>query len=295
MDMRRSAHQINATGCKICWLPFLVGFLVWAVFSPKATAQETVEQIRLRNRHVSEILPAARPLISPNGFISADQRSNSLIVVDHPAAIARIRNLVQKLDQAVARLKILVRYENTDAAEEREARAAAAVETGRTRGEVGDDRGIEEGLDIEISEGRRERQRQSEYVIRVRSGSTAYIEAGYDVPQRGRWQDLSRRYGHIPETVVFRRVASGYDIRPVLLGDQVRIEILPRISYFDDRGRDRKIHFAQAATTIFAPLGEWVDIGGVMGGKREVNRQILADSQHAAGERLSMRLKVTID
>ena len=58
---------------------------------------------------------------------------------------------------------------------------------------------------------------------------------------------------------------------------------------------NQKIHFTQAATTIFAPLGEWVDIGGVMGGKREVNRQILADSQHAAGQDLTMRLKVTID
>lgn len=276
-------------------MPFLIGFLVWAVWGQLATAQETVEQIRLRNRHVSEILPAARPLVSPNGFISADQRSNSLIVVDNPAAIARIRKLVHKLDQAVPRLKIIVRYENANAAEEREARAAAAVETDRTRVAIGDDRGKEEGLDAEISEGRRQGQRQSEYMIRVRSGSTAYIEAGYDVPQRERWQDLSRRYGHIPERVVFRRVASGYDIRPVLLDDQVRIEILPRISYFDDRGRNQKIHFTQAATTIFAPLGEWVDIGGVMGGKREVNRQILADSQHAAGKDLTMRLKVTID
>ena len=284
-----------ATGQRICWLPYLICFLVWVLYSPMATAQETVEQIRLHHRHVSEILPAARPLISPNGFISADQRSNSLIVVDNPAAIARIRNLVQQLDQEVPRLKILVRYENADVTEEREARAAAAAESGRTRVEVGDDRGKGEGLEADISEGRRQGQRQSEYVIRVRSGSTAYIEAGYDVPQRERWQDLSRRYGHIPDTVVFRRVASGYDIRPVLLGDQVRIEIFPRISYLDNRGRDQKIHFAQAATTIFAPLGEWVDIGGVMGGKREVNRQILADSQHAAGKNLSMRLRVTID
>ena len=260
-----------------------------------AAAQETVEQIRLHNRHVSEILPAARPLVSPNGFISADQRSNSLIVVDHPAAIARIRNLVHKLDQAVPRLKILVRYENADVAEEHTAHAAAAAEAGRTRVTVGDDRVEEEGLDTTISEGHRRGQRQSEYMIRVRSGNTAYIEAGYDVPQRERWQDLSRRYGHIPDTVVFRRVASGYDIRPVLLGDQVRIEIYPRISYLDNRGRDQKIHFARAATTIFAPLGEWVDIGGVMGGKREVNRQILADSRHAAGKHLSMRLRVTID
>jgi hypothetical protein len=273
----------------------IVALVAWAVHPPDLQAQEKVVQIRLSHRHVSEILPLTKPLASPDGFISADQRTNSLIVIDNPTAIARIRRLVQELDQAVPLLKIRVRYENTKVETQRDASASAQVKTGSTTVEVGKKPMAEEGVEAEFSEGRGKIQRQSDYVIRVRSGSTAFIATGYDVPHRERWQALSHRYGYIPETVVFQRVASGYNIRPVLVGDQVRVEIVPRINYFDNRGRDQKIQFAEAATTLFAPLGEWVDIGGVLGGHREINRQILSDSQHTADNRLTMRLIVTID
>jgi hypothetical protein len=79
------------------------------------------------------------------------------------------------------------------------------------------------------------------------------------------------------------------------MGRQVRIEIVPRINYRDNRGRDQNIRFAQAATTLFAPLDTWVDIGGVLGGQREIDRQILSDSRHASDHRLTMRLLVSVD
>lgn len=277
---------------------FLAILLICALGSGNisvAHAQEEVVQIRLTNRHVSEILPITKPLVSPGGFISADQRSNSLIIIDNPVAIARIRRLVQELDQAVPRLKIRVRYESADSSSESEASASARVKAGDATIEAGQPPARGEGVDVAASEGHGQTQYQSEYVIRVRSGSIAYIETGYDVPQRERWRQLSHQYGYIPETVVFQRVASGFNIRPVLMNDQVRIEIIPRINYFDNRGRDQKIFFAEAATTLFAPLDEWVDIGGVMGGHREINRQILSDSRHATDNRLTMRLMVTID
>lgn len=273
-----------------------IALIIWVGnIPPKAAAQEQVVQIRLANRHVAEILPMTKPLLSPGGFISADQRTNSLIVIDNPEAIAHIQSLVQKLDHAVALLKIRVQYANTPSDSESQASAAARVKARDTTVEIGKKPLPDEGLEADVSENRTQSQRQSEYVIRVRSGGSAYIEAGYDVPHRERWRQLSQRYGYIPETVVFQRVASGYHVRPVLVGDQVQIEIVPRINYFDNRGRDQKIHFAEAATTLFVPLGEWVDIGGVMGGHRDVNRQILSDSRHAADHRLKMRLMVTID
>jgi type II secretory pathway component GspD/PulD (secretin) len=273
----------------------IAALVAWAAHPPDLRAQEKVVQIRLSHRHVSEILPLTKPLVSPGGFISADQRTNSLIIIDNPTVIARIRHLVQELDQAVPLLKIRVRYENTEVETQHDASASAQVESGNTTVAVGKQPRAEEGVEAELNAGRGKIQRQSEYVIRVRSGSTAYIETGYDVPHRERWQALSHRYGYVPETVVFQRVGSGYNIRPVLVGDQVRIEIVPRINYFDNRGRDQKIQFAEAATTLFAPLGDWVDIGGVLGGHREINRQILSDSQHTADNRLTMRLMVTID
>ncbi len=277
--------------------PFLALALVLLIclLTVEAGAHEEVVQIRLKNRYAGEILPMAAPLVSPGGHISADTRSNSLIVIDNPAVIARIRRLVEELDHEVPLLKIRVRYECAESDQTADACASARVESGDTAIAVGSQRSDDSGIEADVQAGRRQAQRQSEYILRVRSGGIAYLESGYDVPHRDRWSDLSRRYGYIPKGVVFRRVTSGYHIRPVLMGDQVRIEIVPRISYLDNRGRDQNIQFTQAATTLFAPLDTWVDIGGVLGGQREIDRQILSDSRHASDDRLTMRLLVTID
>ncbi len=263
--------------------------------SPDARAQEEVVQIRIAKRHVDDILPAAETLLSPGGFISADKRSNSLIVIDSPEAIARIRRLVQELDQEMPRLKIRVQYANVTADDTSEAVTAGRVEEGKTAAAIGASPPAEEGAETNAQADQARRGRQSEYVIRVRSGSLAYIEVGYDVPHRKRWQKLSSRYGYVPDTIVFQRVASGYNVRPTLVGDQVRIDIVPRISYSDNRRRDQQIVFSEAATTLFVPLDRWIDISGVLGGHREINRQILADSHHAANRGLTMRLMVSID
>nr|MBL0712576.1 hypothetical protein [Desulfobacterales bacterium] len=200
---------------RMVFLTALVGIIGWMGGCADVLAQENVVQIRLTNRHVSEVLPLAQPLISPAGFISADARTNSLIVIDNPDAIARIRDLVQRVDQAVAQLKIRVRYESAESNANREARVAGQVKAGRTTVEGGKDSVDGEGVDAGLAAGHSRTQRQSDYVIRVRSGNTAYIEAGYDVPYRKRWQQLSRQYGYIPDSVVFQRVASGYVIRQV--------------------------------------------------------------------------------
>ncbi len=273
---------------------FALFFLI-GVFPGASQAQDEVAQIRLKNRHAGEILPMAEPLLSPQGHISADKRSNSLIVIDNPAVIARIRQLVHEVDQEVPLLKIRIRYESADSDQATANTASAREKTGDTTIEAGRDKLDDTGVEADLEAGAKHAQRQSEYFLRVRSGNSAYLESGYDVPHRERWRVLSHRYGYIHDGVVFRRVTSGYHIRPVLTGGQVRIEIVPRISYLDNRGRKQNIQFAQAATTLFVPLDRWVDIGGILGGHREIDRQILADSRHASDDRLTMRLMVTID
>ncbi len=218
-----------------------------------------------------------------------------MIVIDNPVAIARLQRLIQEIDQEVPLLKIRMRYESADSDRGSEARASARITSGKTSVEMGPGPGPKEEGAARLATGQDQARRQSEYMIRVRSGSVAYIETGYDVAQREGWRELSRRYGYISDTVTFHQVDSGFHIRPVLQGDQVRIEIIPRIHYVDNRGYQQNIQFAEAATTLFTPLEKWIDIGGIMGGHREINRQILSDSRHATDNRLSMRLMVTID
>lgn len=232
-----------------------------------------------------------RPLVSKYGFVSADIPSNSLIIIDHPAYVDQVRKFVARIDQPVPELKILVQYDYQDRDREQSASASGSIEAGDATIGVGP--GKTEGIDVEVSSQERDRRSRSDYAVIVRSGSTAYIRSGYDVPYPERWVDLSHKHGHTGRSVTFKKVDTGYDVRPVLAGGtNVLIEITPRISYVDKRGARQPIRFAEAATRLNVPLGEWVEIAGADASQQEIHREILGAERSSGGRRLTMRLMV---
>jgi type II secretory pathway component GspD/PulD (secretin) len=52
------------------------------------SADAAVEIISLTYRNPTEVLPLVKSMLSPDGKISADERTNSLIIVDSAEAIA---------------------------------------------------------------------------------------------------------------------------------------------------------------------------------------------------------------
>ena len=256
-----------------------------------ARASEAVVQIRIVHRDANEMLTIVQPLISPSGYISADTASNSLIVIDHPTYVDRIQQLVSRIDQPVPQLKIRVQYGRQETNEEQSVATSGKIEVGDATVAVGNKK--KEGIDVELSSDVRQRHDKGEYTVIARSGSTAYISSGYDVPYPERWARLSHKHGHIQRPVTFKKVDTGYDVRPVLMGNNVQIEITPHISYINPRGLRQPIRFAEAATRLNVPLGEWVEIAGSNTRYQEVNRQILGVGGTSGDSQLTMRLMVT--
>jgi type II secretory pathway component GspD/PulD (secretin) len=272
----------------------MVGLLIgtdglWG--SAQVAASEKVVQIRVVHRDAAEMLTLVKPLVSQYGFVSADVPSNSLIVIDEPANVDRITRFVAQIDQPVPQLKIRVQYGYQDAEKEQSISTRGKIEVGDATIGVGKKK--DEGIDIDLKSDRRQRLLDSEYTVTVRSGSTAYISSGYDVPYPERWARLSRKHGHIHRTVTFKKVDTGYDVRPVLMGNNVQIEIMPHISYINPRGLRQPIRFAEAATRLLVPLGEWVEIAGTTASQQEINREILGGGRTSGDRQLSMRLMVT--
>ena len=69
----------------------LVFFLAGLVVA--ASVDAAVEVISLNYRSAPEVLPLVKSMLSPEGRISADERTNSLIIVDSEEAIARINSV----------------------------------------------------------------------------------------------------------------------------------------------------------------------------------------------------------
>jgi len=270
----------------ILWIALSVGYLAGV-----ARASEEVVQIRIVHRDANDMLTIVQPLISQYGFISADTASNSLIMIDQPANVRRVQQLVSQIDQPVPQLKIRVQYGRQETNTDQSVATRGKIEVGDATVAVGNQK--KEGIDVELSADESQRQDQGEYTVIVRSGSTAYISSGYDVPYPERWARLSHKHGHIQRAVSFKKVDTGYDVRPVLMGNNVQIEITPHISYLSPRGLRQPIRFAEAATRLNVPLDQWVEIAGTSASTQEINRQILGGGRASSDSQLSMRLMVT--
>ena len=264
---------------------------LWQGLLPAAA--EEVFQIRIVHRDVNEVLATVKPLVGPYGYISADVPSNSLIVIDDPASVARIQALIAKIDQPVPQLKITLQYGFRETRQEEGVAVQGEIDLGDAEVGLGAKETDETGVDVGLAWDEQQMRDRGEYTVIVRSGSTATINSGYDVPYPDRWSDLSHRHGHVGRSVTFKKVDTGFDVRPVLIGNAVQIEITPRISYMGERGINLPIRFAEAATRVNVPLGEWVEIAGSDTGFEDLHRQILSGGRSSGDARMRIRLRVT--
>src|SRR4028118_1383353 len=71
-----------------------------SIGSRNASRNQVVTEIfRLRNIEAPQAVETLRPLVSPQGTVTANRNANSLIVVDFADNIARIRQLIGSIDR----------------------------------------------------------------------------------------------------------------------------------------------------------------------------------------------------
>jgi type II secretory pathway component GspD/PulD (secretin) len=278
------------TKSRLVWISILgAGLLALAVCG---TGHAEVEIFSLRHRNPTDVLPMITGLLSADGKASADERSNSLIVVDSREAIERIRDYLPIIDQPGRQARIRVRFLEVDSTAERSIAARGRISGDNWSVSTAGSRRTADGVAVQYRQQTVGRTGTSEYFINVLSGSWAYIKVGKDIPYTERWIDLSRRYGRVQETVGFQRIETGLEVKPVILSDHVDVEILPRIAEEAASGQPGVIRFSAASTHVSAPLGQWITIGGSDQAGNEVLRAILARGGVARSSSLSIQLMV---
>jgi len=238
------------------FLSTLAAAVLLAVLSMTAHALDT-EIIQVRYRNAQELVSIASPMLGPAGRISADARTNMLIVVGTPEAIERIAGLVQQLDRPPVPLRIDVRF-----GQRRSAAETTAAAEGRLSGDgwevsTGDD--AQDGVRIRVQDRTRREDKTARVSVTTVSGRPAYIRYGSEVPYRERQAGVCRRYGGCPTAVTFHRVETGFWVTPRLAGDRIDLTIDPQIA---DLASGRQVRFAAASTHLVVDGGRWVQIGG---------------------------------
>jgi type II secretory pathway component GspD/PulD (secretin) len=248
-----------------------------------------VAVIKVTYREAADLLPLAQSLLSSEGKASLDERTNSIIVVDTSESVAKIQAFVATMDKPAEQVRVRFRFKEASLSMDRDISTSGRVSG--EHGSVAIGGAEEEGVHVRAQDSRTQHRGQTESFISVMSGSTAYLWVGREIPFTQRWVYLTHTYAHEVETVQFQRVETGFEVKPVVAGDRVHIEIVPRISSLEDRERG-VVRLTEASTKVTVLKGQWVTIGGTSEQSNEAIRDILSTGSSSSNSTLSLSLMV---
>ncbi len=253
----------------------------------KITFAETEFKIfTLQHRFASDLLPIVDSMVGADGI--ANGIDNQLIIRAQPERMREIETLVTQMDAARVNRKITVSTSNTIQSQRDRAEASGKVKMGNVV--VGNDRRAKPNTgNIDIESSSNNTQHNSNQFINVLDGERAFIRVGQIVPFTQEWLTITRRYVQVDRFTDWREVTTGFAVRPRTLGNEVELEITPRIARINNQGF---IDFEELTTVIRAPLGSWVDIGGTMQQNDEVSRKILGIQNSSSQQKSSLSVKV---
>jgi type II secretory pathway component GspD/PulD (secretin) len=240
---RQRRYSIDSIFFSFSFIVGLLAVIQLATPAPVPAGQTepeptTVEFFKVGQRPAQELLPRVRTVLSPTGRASADTITNTVIVSDTPESIEKVRQLIQKLDRPVPQVTVTLRY----------AQAATKSRSLSTSGGISGHQG-----GLRMSSGTLNRKKNLQ--LTISSGSSGFLMVGRDVPFTSYWLDLCSRYGYrFGWLTEYKTVSSGFEVRPVVLGERVDLTILPRLSF----GNNREIRFTEAATRVVVPRNTWV-------------------------------------
>ena len=274
---------------RLWWIAFCLGLT-----AGQATA-DTLHIIELRHRPATEVQALIQPLLRADEGISGS--GYRLFLRASESRRREIEQLVTTLDVASRQLTVTVRQ--GVAHDDRQARDAVSVEMdigNRGRVVISGDASAAGARGQNRLSYRSQRQSSSAdethtQVLRVQDGQRAFIRVGQSAPVVERVLLLTgRREAVLAQGSRYQDFTTGFDLLPRVRGDRVQLEITPRLT--DTRGADGSYRFQELQTTVTARLGEWIDVGELMGQSSEVNRAILAGERSQARERAIFSIKV---
>jgi hypothetical protein len=268
-----------------------------AMLAPAGVSAEETRIIQLKHRPAGEIIPLIRPLLGPEDALSGmDYR---LIVRTSDRNLKEIERLLAQLDVAQRQLRITVEQRVADDRDTAALSVEGEVQIGdkariKLPEKSHDNRGLvvqKDNFRLRTNQSTTTGQKVSSQTVMALDGQRASIRIGQSVPHVKKILALGRRQVLITQDIEFQDVTTGFDVLPRVHGDRVRMEITPRLSSLRDPATGLA-DFQELATTVEVRLGEWVDLGTILGHRNEIDRTILESAATESGERRTFRLKI---
>lgn len=240
-------------------------------------AEKIIEVVDLQNRPAAEILPLLQPMLEDGD--QAVDNDFRLIVKTSPARLASLRQLIAKLDIRQRNLLISVLQNSVKSAAELNAEAALILHPDRIQmqGYQADTRYLDH-----------ERTLQQ---IRTLEGQPAHIETGEQRPIQN--QTLyANPYGYpaVGYNTQLQTASTGFAVTPRLIGaTEVAVDIEPWSEHFLRGGT---IEQRNAATSLRARLGEWIEIASSGEQRQAARGEFLGMNQQSRNDQFHVVIKI---
>lgn len=261
-------------------------FIILILLPIWAKAEIEFKIITLQHRFASDLLPIIEPLVGAEG--TATGIRNQLILRASPERMREIESAVAQLDAARVNRKITINNSNNSRSQQTGIEGRGIIKRGNVT--IGNDRHSQPNSgNIEITSSNSNTQQSSSQFLNVLDGEQAFIRVGQSVPFTQEWINITSHYSQISRTMGWQDISTGFAVRPRTIGNQVELEITPRIAQQNNQGF---IDFEELSTMLRVSLGEWVDIGGTMQNHDDISRKILGFQNTSSEQRSSLVIKV---
>lgn len=240
----------------------LVTFILLAATALLAHGESAV--IQIRSQPAAALVNTIRPLVGPNGSVSAYH--DKLIVSGTPAQIANVQSMLKQLDQPPRRLIIEVRQAGNVSSSRRDIGYGVNTENVRLGR-------VPPGSQGQITYQQAQTRGHDDSLQRVQAldGRPALIRAGQSVPVYSAHQEVVGNSVVQGFNVQYRDTGSGFYAVPRVHGNQVTIEIHQQHSSAAPNGY---FNNQEASTVLQGGLGQWLVLGSI-GGDDSNNRNEL--------------------
>lgn len=200
--------------------------------------------ITLKHRNAEALIPLLQPVLSEDIRISG--RNNLLIVNSKPRQLEEVRSLIEQLDTPLQSLMISV------------------IQGGDYKQATlhGDIRGSIERPKVRIYGTKKKEKDAIAQRLRVIENEWATIRSGESIPVVTKRSSHSAHGTSVQQSIEYRDVESGFEVRPRIRGEHVTLEVRPFSSKRSTSGAGI-IEKHNITTTVNGKLGEWITIGGI--------------------------------
>lgn len=259
----------------------LVGLMVIA---QPVIAQTELRIYTLQHYFAKDLYGVITPLVGQDGTVTGT--NNQLIVRATPSQLAEIEAVIAAMDVPRANRKITVATNRNQQSTYDNTELSGNVSIGNVT--IGN-RQREQGARIDVTRQQNQSTQTSQQFIQVVDGQRAFIQVGTLVPFTQDWLLITKRYTQMTRTTDWVEVSTGFAVSPRTIGNQVEIEVTPRITNLNSR---QSIDFETLTTVVRVNLGEWVNIGQTMQHRDDVSRKILGAQSGSFEDKSNLSIRV---